>query len=140
MLGDWSKTCAGVLVRGPEDFGPELAGAFGGLRQEVIVVLPLDPGRHVIDCSLVAAGSPNVARVSPRDIFGRVLAAGGTCVIVAHNHPSGRTGPSEVDLELTRRLIEAGQVLELALLDHVIVAGRSWRSLRESTSLWDGGE
>ncbi len=58
-------------------------------------------------------------------------------MVLAHNHPSGRTVPSQADLAFTQRLLDAGDLLGIQVVDHLILVRRSWRSLRESTRLWD---
>lgn len=137
LVGDWSKTCQGVHVRGPEDLAPELVEAFGQLTQEVLVAFPVGADRRILSCDLVAVGAANVAVVCPRDVFRPAVAVAATGVVIAHNHPSGHTRPSQADLVLSRRMIDAGALLDVEVLDHLIVAPGSWRSLRESTRLWD---
>ena len=66
----------------------------------------------------------------PRDIFGEALGAGASGIILIHNHPSGDTTPSPADLAVTRRIFEAGELLGIHLLDHIIVAGGNYRSLK----------
>lgn len=137
LVGDWTYTCRNALVRGPEDLGDRLVAAFGALPQEVLVTLVLGPERRVLECALAALGRGNVASASPADVFRRAVQLGGSRVVITHNHPSGLSVPSDADLALTSRLIQAGRLLELELIDHLIVTRCSWRSLRESTSLWE---
>jgi DNA repair protein RadC len=61
---------------------------------------------------------------------------GAKAVVIAHNHASGKTSPTGADIRLTVHMIKAGRLLGIQLLDHIILAGRSWRSLRESTRIW----
>jgi DNA repair protein RadC len=69
--------------------------------------------------------------VHPREVFRPALAAGGAAIVAVHNHPSGDPEPSSEDLAVTRRLIEAGTLLGVPLLDHVVVGLGSYVSLRE---------
>ena len=71
----------------------------------------------------------------PREVFEPALRQGAASLIVVHNHPSGETDPSEDDLAITRRLSEAGEILGVPLLDHVIVGGRGYTSLKETQAL-----
>ncbi len=137
LVGDWTGTCRNVLVRGPEDIGDRLVEAFGACPQEALVALVLDADRHVLECVLVALGGGNEARARPVDVFRRPVLLGSPAVVLAHNHPSGRTVPSQADLAFTQRLLDAGDLLGIQVVDHLILVRRSWRSLRESTRLWD---
>ncbi|MCK4267598.1 MAG: hypothetical protein KAX16_02100, partial [Actinomycetia bacterium] len=65
------------------------------------------------------------------ELFKTAIRANGASIIVAHNHPSGDVEPSREDIELTRRLTEAGQILGIELIDHIIIGDGSWLSLKE---------
>lgn len=136
LVGEWEGVCRGVQVRGPEDVGDALCRQFGSLAQEALFVLAIGSDRRVLSCSLAALGSANVARVCPKEVFRSALQAGAECLILVHNHPSGHTIPTAADLTFTGRAIRLGQLLGLEVLDHLIVADSSWRSLRDSTRLW----
>lgn len=90
-------------------------------------------GKHCVTGFVeVSRGTLTTALVHPREVFGPALREVAAAVIVAHNHPSGDPEPSHEDLEVTRRLREAGQLLGVPLLDHIIVGERgSFTSLRE---------
>ncbi len=137
LVGNWGDACRGIEVRGPEDLGDPLSAQFGCLEQEALFCLPLGADRQVRGCRLIALGSSNLARAAPKDVFRAALSQGGESLVLAHNHPSGRVAPTDADIALTGRMIRSGELLGLAVLDHLIVAGRSWRSLRESTKLWE---
>jgi DNA repair protein RadC len=137
LVGDWTETCRGVLVRGPEDIGDALVEAFGACAQEALVALVLQRDRRVLECSLVALGHGNEAQARPVDVFRRCLQMGSRSLLLAHNHPSGRVAPSEADLAFTARTLNAAELVGLDVIDHLILGRRSWRSLRDSTRLWD---
>jgi DNA repair protein RadC len=80
-------------------------------------------------------GSVNASIVHPREVFKGAIALSAASLLVAHNHPSGDPAPSEEDLALTRRLREAGELLGIPLLDHVIVGEGAYRSLKEEGQL-----
>ena len=109
-------------IRRPEDLNPLWEDAFPADSREHFKVLLLD-SRHKPMCKPldVSTGSLNASLVHPREVFGPALLARACAIIVAHNHPSGNTAPSAEDLELTSRLDAAGELLGIALLDHVIV-------------------
>jgi DNA repair protein RadC len=127
-------------IRGPEDVGDELIDLFGAFPQEAVIAISLGPGGRVLGLDVVALGSSWRACIEVRDVFTSVCRREGTGVIVAHNHPSGLTSPSEADLEFSCRLLEAGELLGIEVVDHLIVTTRSWRSLKESTRLWAQSE
>jgi DNA repair protein RadC len=82
-----------------------------------------------------AAGSSNVVHVCPRAVFRPLLREGAHAAIVVHNHPSGAAQPSEADHALTRRLAEAGALVDIALLDHVVLARAGSFSFAEARAL-----
>jgi DNA repair protein RadC len=103
--------------------------------KEAFVVLILNTRRRILGHNLVALGSLDSVAVHPREVFRPVIVAAGSALILAHNHPSGDPTPSEADIRVTRDLIRAGQLLKIEVLDHVVVAFDSHRSLREM-GLW----
>jgi len=107
--------------------GPRLSG----LVQEVFVVIGVDVRNGKLDVVEVARGSVATVEVHPREVFRpliRMAAAGG---IVVHNHPTGDPTPSHEDVELTRRLRDAGAVIGIPIIDHVIVGNNGFRSVAE---------
>jgi DNA repair protein RadC len=99
-----------------------LKGTFKADSKEQFVVVFLD-ARHrtMAEPQVVSVGSLNASLVHPREVFGPALAIRAAAIVVAHNHPSGDLTPSGDDLELTQRLDQAGELLGIALLDHLIV-------------------
>jgi DNA repair protein RadC len=89
---------------------------------EHVVALLLDTRHRLIRTSPIAVGSLSASLVHPREVFREAIAASAAAVILAHNHPSGDPEPSEHDIALTRRLVEAGALLGIEVLDHLIVA------------------
>lgn len=109
-------------IRGPGDMQHMWKDAFKNDSREQFMVMLLD-ARHkpMAPPILVSIGSLNASLVHPREVFGPALALRAAAIVVAHNHPSGNTKPSEDDMELTLRLDAAGDLLGIALLDHIIV-------------------
>lgn len=95
----------------------------GDKHKEHFVALLLDNRHQLIRLSPIAIGSLSATLVHPRELFKEAIAASAAAVIVAHNHPSGDPTPSEHDVALTTRLIEAGKLLGIEVLDHVILGG-----------------
>ena len=99
-------------------------------RKECFLTFYLDSrNRHIGDTE-ISVGSLDTTLAHPREVFERAIRAGAAGVIVAHNHPSGDPTPSDDDIRLTRRLTEAGKILGIRLLDHVVVARDSHYSFR----------
>ena len=91
-------------------------------QKEHFVALLLDNRHSLIRVSPIAVGSLSATLVHPRELFKEAISACAAAVIVAHNHPSGDPAPSAHDVELTRRLVEAGSLLGIEVLDHLIIA------------------
>ncbi|TMG12856.1 MAG: DNA repair protein RadC [Chloroflexi bacterium] len=103
--------------------------------RECFSVLYLNTRNQPLACETVAVGGLNVAALQPREVFGPALTLGAAAVILAHNHPSGDPTPSPEDLAVTRHLQEAGRLLGVEVLDHLVVCAERFRSLREAGSL-----
>ncbi|NJM55830.1 MAG: JAB domain-containing protein [Verrucomicrobiae bacterium] len=97
---------------------------------ETMAVVMLNAKARVIDVSTLSQGSAASVAMVPGDLFRAAIRAAATSIIVAHNHPAGDPEPSEADLTLTKRLMEAGRVVGIPLLDHLVIArGGAYRSL-----------
>ena len=101
-------------------------------RREVFGCIALDASHRFLADHELSKGTRNQAPVEPAELFRKALLDGAAGVLAFHNHPSGELAPSRDDLALTRRLAEAGAVLGVPLLDHLVVAGARWLSLRTS--------
>lgn len=104
-------------------------------RREHFVGLYLNARNRLLARRTVSVGSLNASIVHPREVFEPALRLGAAGLVVVHNHPSGETDPSVEDLGLSRRLSEAGEILGVDLLDHVIVGSGGFTSLKESGHL-----
>lgn len=129
--GAW-RTERKTMVSTPEDVvalcGPQLRGA----DREHFWALALNTKNHVLRVVEVSIGSLNASIVHPRELFKEAVRLSAASVVVVHNHPSGDPTPSGADIQLTRRLVKAGDVLGIELLDHVVIGdGGSHASLRE---------
>ncbi len=99
---------------------------------ETVVVLMLNTKLRVKGHYLVSTGTLNEALVRPREVFRLAILAAANAIVLMHNHPSGETDPSSADRDVTRRIREAGHLLQIELCDHVIVGHQRHFSFRES--------
>lgn len=126
----WPDGEAASLVRGPETVF-ELTRDIRGSNREHFVGFYLNTRNQVLRREVISIGSLNASIVHPREVFTPAVAVSAASLILAHNHPSGDPTPSEEDLAITRRLMEAGRLLGIDVLDHVIVARESYASFKE---------
>ncbi|HEV2035112.1 MAG TPA: JAB domain-containing protein [Candidatus Dormibacteraeota bacterium] len=119
--------------------GPAQAVAhLGELRsfdRETLAVLMLDAQHIVIGLELVATGAVAHVSVEAREVFTPAISAKASAIVIAHNHPSGHADPSPQDAEFTRAMVEAGRVLHIDVIDHLVVTRRSYYSFRRSGRL-----
>lgn len=105
-------------------------------RQECFAIVLLDVKHRLLGMQVVTIGTATETLVHPCDVFRTALHHGATRIIVAHNHPSGAVEPSSEDLALTRRLLKAASVVGMPILDHLILGGGQYCSMRQTTNLW----
>lgn len=106
-------------------------------EQERFAVLLLDVKHRLLGTRIITVGTATETLAHPRDIFREAIKYGSTRIIVAHNHPSGNTEPSQEDIHLTRQLLSGAQLLGIPLLDHLILGNGTFASLRQQTNLWN---
>lgn len=100
-------------------------------KKEYFKILLLNTKNHVISREEISVGSLSASIVHPREIFSVPLRKSAASVILFHNHPSGDPSPSQQDLEVTRRLVDAGNILGIAVRDHIIIGDGCFFSFRE---------
>ncbi|WP_438319126.1 RadC family protein [Sporosarcina sp. FA9] len=118
-------------IRSPEDAAAYLMTDMSSLSQEHFVVLFLNVKNEIIHKQTLFIGSLNSSIVHPRDIFREAVKRSAASIVCAHNHPSGNPSPSPEDIEVTKRLIEAGSIMGIELLDHIIIGDHKFISLKE---------
>lgn len=116
-------------IRGPEDVQVE-CGWLAEERREHFMVVMLNGRHECIKVETISIGSLNASIVHPREVFRAVILASAASIILVHNHPSGDPEPSEEDITITKRLVKCGEMLGIAVLDHVIIASRGFIGLR----------
>jgi len=118
------------LIRGPESVY-ELTHDIRNSNREHFVGFYLNSRNQVLRREIISIGSLNASIVHPREVFVPAIAVSAASLILAHNHPSGDPTPSEEDLAITRRIQEAGRLLGIELLDHLVVAREAYISFKE---------
>ncbi|HZW05417.1 MAG TPA: JAB domain-containing protein [Candidatus Nitrosotalea sp.] len=116
-------------IRGPEDVY-DVCPALRTRRVEEFCVLLLNARHEVQRRVMISRGSLNASIVHPREVFRPAILGSAASVVLVHNHPSGDPEPSDEDLAITKRLAQVGELLGIAVLDHVVIAKRGFVSLR----------
>jgi len=104
--------------------------------REFLIGLYLNSRNQVIAHHVISIGTVNAAIVHPREVFKLAIMKNACSVIIAHNHPSGGLDPSDADLKITKRLIAAGKILGIELLDHILItpAGKTFSIMKRMTN------
>jgi DNA repair protein RadC len=126
----WNATDPLPLIRGPEQVY-EHCRDIRSTTREHFVAFYLNSRHQILRREVISIGSLNASIVHPREVFRPAIVLCAASLVLAHNHPSGDTQPSEEDLAITRRLHEAGRLLGIELVDHVVVADSGYTSFRE---------
>ena len=121
----------GPAFRCAADVADALSDELVTLDREQFVCCHLDVKNRLLSRELVSIGHLSSALVHPREVFKGAILANAASVCLVHNHPSGDPEPSREDLELTRRLMRAGELLGIPVLDHVVVAEGGYCSIAE---------
>jgi len=118
-------------VCSPQD-GYELLKQFlGDKDREHFIVVSLDTKNQPVSINVCHIGSLNASIVHPREVMKSAILSNAASIIVGHNHPSGKAEPSQEDIEVTKRLVEAGKIIGIEVLDHIIVGDGMFTSLKE---------
>lgn len=118
------------FIMKPKDVWNELAEVRES-KKEHFVVFYLDVKNQIIKKEIISIGTLNTSLVHPREVFEPAIKHLAGQIIISHNHPSGDSSPSEEDIELTKRLIKAGEILGIEIIDHVIISSQESYSFKE---------
>ena len=102
-------------------------------KKEHFMILHLDSKNRVIKDEIISIGILNASIIHPREVFKSAIKESANSIILIHNHPSGDSEPSMEDKEITERLMEAGELLDIKVLDHVIIGKDNYHSFKENT-------
>ncbi len=119
-----------VRIRDSRQVAEILTEEMMGEKRELFMTLNLNSKLQVESKSVISIGNLDSAPVHPREVFGPAVRRGAAAVVVAHNHPSGDPTPSTQDIDVTKRLIKASEILGIRLLDHVIVGNGCFTSMK----------
>jgi DNA repair protein RadC len=127
------------IVSTPEDAAAAVREDMRSLDREEFRVLLLNTKNGLIKKCEVSRGSLNASIVEPREVFKDAIAASAASMILVHNHPSGDPTPSSEDIAVTKRLVKAGELLNIAVLDHIILGHRTTKRDQDFVSLKELG-
>lgn len=119
------------ILHTPHDVAKYFIPRMRGARTESFYIAMLNTANIVISIKKISEGSLNSSVVHPREVFRIAVIESAASIIALHNHPSGNTEPSKEDISLTKQIALAGSMMSIQLLDHIIIAGETFTSLRE---------
>jgi DNA repair protein RadC len=122
-------------VMSARDVAEFLVPQFGSRPVEQFGVVLLDTKHRILRTTLLSVGTLDASIVHPREVFRAAASAGASALVLFHNHPSGDPTPSGDDVDLTKRMIRAGELMGIAVLDHVIVAENRFHSMKDRDDL-----
>jgi DNA repair protein RadC len=120
-----------VIISSPSDVCGLLMEEMRYLKKEVFKIILLNTKNHIIKHINVSIGSLNSSIVHPREVFAEAVKASCSAIILVHNHPSGDPEPSREDMETTERLVNAGNIIGIKVLDHIIIGDGKYTSFKE---------
>ena len=118
-------------IQSPGDAARILMPVLAHKEQEFMVVMPLNTRNRVLDIVEIYHGSLNSSMVRVGELFKPALQRNAAAIIVAHNHPSTDPNPSPEDISVTRAIVQAGKILDISVLDHLVIGLSRWVSLKE---------
>jgi len=120
-----------IVINGPEDVAALLLYEMSVLEQEHLRVILLNTRNHVLEVEELYRGSLNASPVRIAEVFRKAIRSNAASIILVHNHPSGDPSPSSDDIALTRAVREAGLLLDIELLDHIVIGQGRYISMKE---------
>ncbi len=125
-----------ISVSSPQDVASVLMEEMRYYQKEHFRIVLLNTKNQIISVEEISVGSLNSSIVHPREIFNQPVKKSAAAILLVHNHPSGDPSPSREDLEVTKRLMEAGRILGIQVLDHLIVGDGRYLSFKEEGLLF----
>ncbi len=119
------------IIRSPEDVAKFYIPRFRNLRQETFWVLMLNASNQIIREMKISEGILDASIVHPREVFRIAITESAASIILLHNHPSGNPQPSNDDIKVTKKLVQTGEIIDIKVLDHLIIAGDFYTSMKK---------
>jgi len=120
-----------TIIKKPEDVYALISDQMRLSRQEIFKVIVLNTKNHVLKIETVTVGILNASLIHPRELFRPAIQSSAHNIILVHNHPSGDPSPSEEDIVITKKLIDAGRIVDIEVKDHVIIGDGKFVSLKQ---------
>jgi DNA repair protein RadC len=124
-----------IKITSPQDVVGLLMDEMQYLKQECFKIIMLDTKNKVIKVEEISRGTLNSSLVHPREVFVKAIKQHAASIVLAHNHPSGDTEPSAEDKSITRRLVDAGELIGISVLDHIIIGRETYLSFKQEKLL-----
>lgn len=118
-------------ITSPEDIVRIFAPRLSDLNKEILIVVLLNTANRIIRDVVISEGNLNSSIIHPREVFKPAIDELSASVILVHNHPSGNPEPSRADIEVTKQIYQAGEIIGIKLLDHIIIAGDKFISMAQ---------
>jgi DNA repair protein RadC len=120
-----------IFFKQPQDVAQFFIPELGYLKQEIFAIALLDSSGKFIHKETISRGILNASLIHPREVFKEAIKRSAAAIILVHNHPSGELTPSQEDLKITKQMLQSGQLLNIPVYDHLIIAGDKFLSLKE---------
>lgn len=130
-----NKAAKPLEFNGPDDIYRLVKDEMVTSDREMLLSILLNGSNKLIGVETVSIGCLNYCNMSPREIFKSAILANAAALVVCHNHPSGSLNPSPQDIEMTKRLVEVGKMLEIHVHDHLIISHEGYRSIIEQATI-----
>ncbi|MBF2056216.1 MAG: DNA repair protein RadC [Cyanobacterium sp. T60_A2020_053] len=131
------RPSARAIIDSPQSAAAAFSHELMWQSQERFAVLFLDSKNSLISTQIITVGIINETLVHPREVFREAIRQSATNIIIAHNHPSGNLEPSPEDMQLTKQLLSASEIIGIPILDHLIIGNGNHHSMRENCDLWE---
>jgi DNA repair protein RadC len=125
------KTLSDKKITSPQDIAEEFIPILRDEIKEQFIVVCLSTSNKIIRKEIISIGNLNSSIVHPREVFKVAVENNAASIILIHNHPSGNPEPSSEDISITKKLVEAGKMMEIPVYDHIIIAGNNYTSFVE---------
>jgi len=124
-----------IFIKTAEDAVKLVKPKLKDKKKEYFLILSLDSRNNLIKISEISIGSLNANLVHPREIFKEAIQALANSIILIHNHPSGDAIPSKDDIDITKQLIDAGEIMGITILDHIVIGNQDYKSMKDKELL-----